>query len=58
MILRLVSRRHGFPISIREMVMGEMLASLANSDLLMSTDSRNAFSLFFAMSKLIQCYDE
>jgi len=50
-ILRWVSIRHGIPLSILEMVIGETSACLASSVLLMRNDSRTDFNLFLAIAR-------
>lgn len=49
MIFRFVSMRHGKPLSILAIVIGETLASLASSALLIKRDSLVFFNRFFSM---------
>jgi hypothetical protein len=56
-ILRFVSIRQGIPCSMRVIVMGETLASLASSDLLIKRDSRTFLRRFLAISLLLPIRD-
>ena len=58
MILRLVSMRHGIPFSIRPIVIGERLAFLASSDLLIRNDSRIFFKEFLLIFLTLITIDE
>lgn len=50
-IFRWVSIRQGMPLSIREIVIGEILACLASSVLLIRRDSRTDLRLFLAIAR-------
>jgi hypothetical protein len=50
-ILRWVSIRHGIPLSILVMVMGETSANFESSVLLMRSDSRTDFNLLLIIAQ-------